>query len=174
MKRNRAVLSAVFLVFSGQALASEYRDKGDLYLSPVPQAKYVLPQTRYFLVCFQAISPNDITNLPTFIEVTGTTSGSHSVQTKIASDDRTVIFEVSSSFSNNELATVTLTPAIDPCVPAIVEPYQYQFMVAGPMLFPPLPSISSGPPAHEEVMKPLFVRSFCLFPDVYYQFRKSV
>jgi len=130
---NRAIFIAVVLIFCSHALASEYRDKGYLYLSPIPGAEYVSSQTKFFLVRFEAVSPNDITNLSTFIEVTGAASGAHPGQTKVASDGRTVIFEVSSGFSSDELVTVTLTPAVDPCVPAMVESYQYQFMVSGPM-----------------------------------------
>jgi hypothetical protein len=133
MRRNWAIFIVVFLAFSSWSLASEHREKGYLYLSPVPGAEYVSSQTQFFLVRFEAVSPGDITNLSTFIEVTGAASGAHPGQTKVASDDRTVIFEVSSGFSSDELVTVTLTPAVDPCAPGAVEPYQYQFMVSGPM-----------------------------------------
>ncbi|MBA7606112.1 hypothetical protein ES703_13251 [subsurface metagenome] len=98
--------------FTTKILTSGYRGKGYLYLSPIPGAEYVSSQTKFFLVRFEAVSPNDITNLPTFIEVTGEVSGTHAGQTKIASDDRTVIFDVSSSFSNDELVTVTLMPIV--------------------------------------------------------------
>jgi len=101
MKRDRAIFVVVFLLFFSHALASEHREKGYLYLSPVPGAEYVSPETKYFLVRFEAVSPNDITNLPTFIDVTGETSGTHPGQTKIATDDRTVIFDVSSGFSSD-------------------------------------------------------------------------
>ena len=144
MRRNRAILIAVVLIFCGHALASEHREKGYQYLSPVPGAEYVLPQTKFFLVRFETVSPSDITNLSSFITVTGASSGTHSGQTKIATDDRTVIFEVSSGFSSDELVTVTLTPIANPSV----EPYQYQFMVSGPMPTPPpastLPQAPSG------------------------------
>ncbi|MDH4238081.1 MAG: aryl-sulfate sulfotransferase [Phycisphaerae bacterium] len=142
--------------FTTKILTSGHREKGYLYLSPVPGAEYVSPQTRYFLVRFEAVSPNDITNLPTFIDVTGRISGTHAGQTKIASDNRTVIFEVSSGFSSDELVTVTLIPTVDPCAPGVVEPYQYQFMVTGPMPTPPesalLQAPSSVSAAHEQVV----------------------
>jgi hypothetical protein len=141
--------------FTTEILTSGHREKGYLYLSPVPGAEYVSPQTKFFLVRFEAVSLNGITNLPTFIDVTGQDSGTHPGQTKIASDDRTVIFEVSSGFSNDELVTVTLTPTVDPCVPAVVEPYQYQFMVTGPMPPPAstlLQATSSTSTALEESM----------------------
>jgi hypothetical protein len=161
MRRERVVFIVVFLLFFSHALASEYREKGYLYLSPVPEAEYVSPQTRFFLVRFEAVSPSDLTNLSTFIEVTGAASGTHPGQTNIATDDRTVIFEVSSDFSNDELVTVALTPAVDPCVPVVVEPYAYQFMITGTMPdIPPtqapastLPQApSGGSAAREEVM----------------------
>ena len=150
MRINKALLIAVFLVFPSQMLVYGYREKGYQYLSPVPGAEYVSPQTKFFLVRFEAVSPNDITNLQTFIEVTGATSGTHPGQTRIATDDRTVIFEVSSNFSNDELVTVTLTPIVNPSV----ELYQYQFMVSGPMPAPPPPPPppSSGSAEREQVM----------------------
>jgi hypothetical protein len=171
MSKKRAFLIALVLIFCGHALASEYRDKGYLYLSPVPRVEYVLPQTRYFLVRFNTISPHDITNPST---LTRASSGSHPDQTKVITDNSTVIFEVFSDFSSDKLITVTLTPTVDPCVPGVVEPYQYQFMVSGPIPYPPPHPLSSGSPANEKVNKSLFVRSLCLFPDVYNQFRKSV
>jgi len=146
--RNKALFIAVVLVFCGHVFASEHREKGYQYLSPVPGAEYVSPQTKFFLVRFESVSPGDITNLSTFINVTGSASGSHTGQTKIATDDRTVIFEVSSGFSNDELVTVTLTPIVNPSV----EPYQYQFMVSGPMPLQPPPPLSSGSPAREQVV----------------------
>lgn len=50
--RNRATFIAVVLVFCGHALASEHCEKGYLYLSPIPGAEYVLPQTKFFLALF--------------------------------------------------------------------------------------------------------------------------
>src|SRR5580765_2064260 len=41
------------------------RDAGYLYLSPVPEAPYVSPQTRYVLVRFKSVLPADVTNLLT-------------------------------------------------------------------------------------------------------------
>lgn len=122
---------AVVLAFSSHALALGYREKGYQYLSPVPEAEYVSPQTKFVLVRFETVSPHELTNLSTFIKVTGDRSGRHWGQTKIATDDRTVIFEMSSSFSENEIVTVTLTPAVGRQVSEVVEPIQYRFIVSG-------------------------------------------
>ena len=138
--RNRAIFIAVVLIFCGHAFASEHREKGYLYLSPVPGAEYVSPQTKFFLVRFETVNPNDIDNLDSFITVTGASSGNHPAQwTKIASDGRTVIFRISGDFSSNELVTVDLNPAKDPGASGTIDPYSYEFMTSGPMPAPPPP-----------------------------------
>ena len=53
----------------------EYRALGYLYLSPMPGAEYVSAQTRFVLVRFKDVSPTAVTNLSTFITVTGASSG---------------------------------------------------------------------------------------------------
>ena len=65
--RNLAVFIALALVLCGPTLASEHRDRGYMYLSPVPGAEYVSPQTEFILVRFEAVSPYDITNWTTII-----------------------------------------------------------------------------------------------------------
>jgi hypothetical protein len=130
MRKKRAIFIAVVIAFSSHALALEYRENGYQYLSPIPEAEYVSPQTKFVLVRFETISPHELTNLWTFIKVTGDRSGRHWGQTKIATDDRTVIFEMSSSFSVNEIVTVTLTPTVGRQVSEVVEPIQYRFMVS--------------------------------------------
>ncbi|MHC4510500.1 MAG: hypothetical protein ACYTAO_16360, partial [Planctomycetota bacterium] len=51
-------------------------------------------------------------------------------QSKIAADERTVIFDVSSSFSKNEIVTVTLTPMTNRRVREVIEPFQYCFYIS--------------------------------------------
>ena len=107
----------------------DYRDKGYLYLSPLPEAEYVSAQTKYLLVRFVEISPYSLVNLSSFIKVTGNMSGVHHGQTKIAGDGRTVIFEMSQNFTAGEYVTVIMTPLSLSDVDSIVKPYSYQFMV---------------------------------------------
>ncbi len=130
MRKNQAIFIAVVLVLSGRAPALEHHEKGYQYLSPVPEAEYVSPQTRFVLVRFETISPYDLINLSTFIEVTGDKSGFHPGQTRIATDERTLIFDVSSSFSKNETVTVTLTPMTNRQDREVVEPFQYRFSIS--------------------------------------------
>ena len=107
----------------------DYRNLGYLYLSPLPGAQYVSAQTRFVLVRFSAISPGAVTNLSGFITVTGSSSGIHSGQTHVAADGRTVIFQMMTDFTVNELVTVALNPLVG-SGPGL-DAYQYQFVVAG-------------------------------------------
>ncbi|MBN2590715.1 MAG: aryl-sulfate sulfotransferase [Sedimentisphaerales bacterium] len=112
--------------------AYDYRSKGYLYLSPVPGAEYESAGTNFFLIRFVQISPYDIQNLSSFITVRGGKSGLHSGTAKIASDKETVIFTVNSTFSSNELVTVTLNPMHNSSK-GTVSSYEYQFMTSGAM-----------------------------------------
>ena len=127
--------AVILLASVGCAWASEHRDKGYQYLSPVPRAGYTSPYTRYVLVRFEDISPYDLTNLSEFIEVRGANTGNHSGQTHIASDQRTVIFEMSSNFRTDgqgELVRITLTPTVGSSS-GHVEAFEYYFMISKPM-----------------------------------------
>jgi len=110
------------------------RDAGYLYLSPVPNAPYVSQQTRYVLVRFKSILPSQVTNLLTsFISVEGYFSGSHPGKTHVATDGKTVIFEMGTDFTTNELVAVTLNPLVAPANSGMVQSFQYFFMVTAPM-----------------------------------------
>jgi hypothetical protein len=132
---SRTVRRAARVIFLGAwllgpASASEWRDKGYLYLSPQPEAEFVAPQTT-LLVRFEKISPWDLANLATFVRVEGATSGTHTGQTRIATDNRTVIFEPASSFAT-ERVTVTLNPRTLDGVAQDVPSYTYRFFVSRP------------------------------------------
>jgi len=131
--------SALLLAAAGvRADTGDYRSLGYMYLSPLPGAEYTPTQTKFVLLRFKDISPTVVTNLAQFIQVSGASSGTHTGQTKIASDLRTVIFEMTAGFQDNESVTVTLTPQ----TPAgTVQPYQYTFMITGHM--PDSPAITA-------------------------------
>ena len=122
-----------------------YREAGYLYVSPLPEAEYSSPQTRFVLVRFEEISPSDVTNVTEFILVAGEASGFHAGQTTIAGDGRTVIFEMTADFVPHELVTVMLSPTIGPGAGSAPLPYSYQFMISGPMPdAPPAAQQASG------------------------------
>ncbi len=131
MRKTIPFMLIVMLSLTSLVHANNYRDLGYLYFSPQPDAEYTSPQTRFFLVRFTSILPSELINLSSFITVQGTGSGLHPGQTKIASDNKTVIHEVTGDFIRNELVTVSLNPQLD--IGQRVEPYSYQFMISGPM-----------------------------------------
>ncbi len=128
---------AMVEVARGQTAA---RQAGYLYLSPVPGAPYVSEQTRYVLLRFETVTPSQVTNLASCITVTGATSGRHAGTTQVASDGRTVRFEMTASFNTNELVNVALSPEVAPGAGGRPAPFQYQFMVTAP-----LPGTSASP-----------------------------
>jgi len=114
--------------------ATAAREAGYLYLSPVPGAPYVSAQTRFVLVRFENVTPSEMTNLTTtFIKVTGESSGIHAGNTHVATDGRTVIYTMSTDFTQNELVTVDLNPQLAPGTSGRLNPYSFQFMITAPM-----------------------------------------
>lgn len=130
MKCKQAVFFITMLVLTGLVHAADYRGMGYLYLSPVPGAEYVATNTQFVLVRFTDISPEDLTNLDSFIEVTGDSSGVHGGQTKIAGDGRTVIFRISDGFARNERVWLHLTPRVHPSLGFNIAPFAYAFYVS--------------------------------------------
>ena len=111
---------------------NDYR--GFRYMLPVHRSRVpsLLPtQTQFILVRFQNISPTAVTNLPSFIHVTGAQSGVHSGTTTITHDGRTVSFRMATGFTANELVTVSLTPGVPASTGGPISPYQYQFVISG-------------------------------------------
>lgn len=123
------------------------RDAGYAYLSPVPGAPYCAPDTRFILARFTDTSPSNVTNLALgFITVTGTRTGMHAGKTRVASDGRTVTFEIGNDFAEDELITVSLNPQVRAGTAGTVAPYSYAFMVGGPMPGPPQGARAPSPP----------------------------
>lgn len=124
------MLSNVALIFADyDTYSADYLIKGYQYLSPVPNSEYNSPQTRYVLMRFQNVSPYDIENLSTCVEVTGDSSGVHPGLTTIASDDLTILFQMDTDFTANEIVTISLNPIPAPGS-GTVEPFEYQFAIS--------------------------------------------
>ena len=140
MKRLNVMLVVAGLILGAvsaraQSGGTGYRSLGYLYLSPMPGAQYCPPQTCFVLVRFATVPPTAVTNLAQFIQVNGASSGPHLGTTRIAGDNRTVIFYMTSGFTPNEVVTVSLTPQVNLATNTAIPSYQYQFMVSG--AFPP-------------------------------------
>jgi hypothetical protein len=146
MKRLNLILVVAGLILGAVAARAQsggtaYRDLGYLYLSPMPGAQYCPPQTCFVLVRFATVPPTGVTNLAQFIQVNGASSGPHLGTTRIASDNRTVIFYMPSGFIPNEVVTVSLAPKVDLTTNNAITPYQYQFVISG--AFPPPGTITA-------------------------------
>ena len=61
----------------------------------------------------------------------GTQSGIHTGQATVASDGRTVSFQMASDFTPNELVTVSLAPTVPAASGGPIPAYQYQFVISG-------------------------------------------
>jgi hypothetical protein len=149
-KTARGFLLGVLLFASVQA--SDWQDRGYLYLSPRPDAEFVASQATVE-VRFEGLSPRELANLDTFIRVEGAVSGTHAGQTRIATDDRTILFVPAAGFQT-ESVTVTLDPETLPGATSIVAPYTYRFFVcrpsdrpASPVALPPKAQGTSVAPA---------------------------
>ena len=112
---------------------SEYRARGYAYLSPLPGSEHTPADTTIVLVRFSDLSPYDVTNLATFVTVTDPSSGPRAGQTRIASDGRTVLFQMAGGLTENKPVTVRLTPQTRTGAGGSVQPYEYQFMVSAPL-----------------------------------------
>jgi len=137
-----------------QVSASGYRDLGYRYLSPVPGAEYVSPQTRFVLVRFEQVSPMAVTNLATtFITVSGERTGKHLGQARVAGDGRTMLFEMIRGFEDYELVTVSLAPEIG-LGDGEIGSYTYTFMVSGPTPGAASPAVEEPAAIHPTPVNP--------------------
>lgn len=106
-----------------------YREQGYQYISPIPEAKHVTPQST-IIIRFETALPNDLINLSTFIRVTGEKSGSHSGQTMITGDEKTIIFKPVSDFLTGETVFISLDPKFGNSTKKKIQPLKYWFEVS--------------------------------------------
>ena len=72
-----------------------YQNAGYQYLSPKPEATHVSRHATV-IVRFKSMSPADLANISTFIEVKGEQNGVYTGQTRVATDQKTMIFKPTS------------------------------------------------------------------------------
>ncbi len=115
-------------ILLGQSLARDELPVGYQYVFPYQGSKYVHPNSTIILR-FDNISPMELINLSTLIEVSGEKSGLHSGKTIIASDKRTVIFESERSYESGEIVEVTIAPRLPDSKGNIIKHLHYTFSV---------------------------------------------
>jgi len=101
---------------------------GYQYVFPGPGVKYVHPNSTIILR-LEKISPEELTNLETVIQVTGEESGAHSGQTSIASDERTLIFTPEKAYNSGEKVKVSIDPCLSEFNVNTLEPLHFEFTV---------------------------------------------
>ncbi|NQT24859.1 aryl-sulfate sulfotransferase [candidate division KSB1 bacterium] len=125
MSLRKIILVMGLYLISNSVLISAYPEQGYQYLHPKPDAKYASEATT-LIIRFESISPDQVQNLDKFISVSGEESGIHFGKSKIASDQKTVIFTPDEYFQPGETVTVTLAPIIQS---SSIESINYQFTV---------------------------------------------
>ncbi len=99
------------------------------YISPLPDSKYISPSTS-ILLRFTQISPKDLTNLSSFIQIRGEVSGTHPGKIKIAKDGKTIIFRPDNKFTLGEEVNVVISPELKPSKTYNIEKLDYHFKIS--------------------------------------------
>ena len=107
---NKLISVIIFsgiLIFSIQS--QNPTQEGYQYLSPLPEARHVAPQAM-IIIRFNDFTPDKLVNLNQLIKVSGSINGEYSGKTKIASDNRTIIFDPHFEYISGEIITITVHP----------------------------------------------------------------
>ncbi len=122
--RNRVFLNIIiisiffgFISLKGSSLNSEINLKNTsgqakiIYISPVPGAIYVTPQTNIIIRSSENIDESSL-NQTSLITVKGSSSGSHSGKIILADDQKTILFQPDVPFNSGEIVTVKIAEGI--------------------------------------------------------------
>lgn len=97
------------------------------YLYPKPGSTH-LPEKSHLIVRFESCLPAQISNLNTFIKISGSESGNIPGNVKISSDNKTILFYPENVFISGETITVHLNPIINSMQQASIDSI-YQFSI---------------------------------------------
>lgn len=128
MKIIRLIILLFCPFFLSQSVARVELPDGYQYVFPNPNSKYVHPSSTIILR-FENISPYELMNLSTIINVSGEKSGHHFGKTIIASDKRTLIFESEKSYELGEKVEVSIDPQLSEFNLNIIKALNYEFTV---------------------------------------------
>jgi len=121
MKKLLLVLIAIFT--GVQAQSPEFQ-----YISPKPNSAMVMTETNIILRCSDAI--NSATLLNDLILVKGTKSGFHEGELILSGDDKTIVFNPSNAFANDELVSVKLQKGIKTLAGTELKEREFNFRTA--------------------------------------------
>ncbi len=124
-----SILTILALFIPAMGSVSTETDSVYQYLSPVPNAEYVTQFTTV-ITRFEKISPLEVTNLDSFMTLIAQNGDSLPGQTRIASDDRTVIFQPDAPLTPGDTVTVSLHPKTGTTASDSSFLFSYQFVVS--------------------------------------------
>ncbi len=118
MKFPGTALLIIFLaLMSGSlppvAAAMVLPDHGIVYLSPPPDAQYILPESN-IIIRFDRTPGVPVDRLAALISVVGSKSGKHAGSIVVSDDDRTVIFQPERPFRFGERIAVRFSGTVSP------------------------------------------------------------
>ncbi|MBN2000991.1 aryl-sulfate sulfotransferase [candidate division KSB1 bacterium] len=124
---NRRIFCySAMVFFAVMAAANASPMAGYDYLSPRPNATYVAPSST-IIIRLSDVSPQQVTNLHSFIRITNSKNEVYTGVTKIASDQKTIIFRPVTEFEPLETVHVRLAPMT---AEGMVPEVQYSFSVS--------------------------------------------
>ncbi len=81
------------------------------------------------IIRFENVEPSALTNLHSCVQISGSKSGNLTGNTKIASDDETIIFTPQQKYVPGERVTVTISPQVTGTLNKTIQPTSFEFKV---------------------------------------------
>ena len=128
--RNRFVQKLIYaLLLVCMPLTVSADNQSDYqYVYPIPQSTRVA-RNATIIIRLKNVAPSNLVNLQSFIQITGSKSNELSGNTKIASDEKTIIFDPQTDFEPGEVISVTITPELRDNQNRTIQPKSYTFTV---------------------------------------------
>lgn len=134
MKFFKVLTFVLFTMFSIHAMAADSTATDSVsvyqYLSPMPGSVHVTRFTTLILR-FNDVSPFEVANLDSFVTLMAQNGDTLSGGTKIASDEKTIIFEPYAPLTPGDTVTVSCHPHFTSNENDSLYLFQYQFCVSG-------------------------------------------
>ncbi len=137
------LLLLVFLSLSFHAQSFAEAIDGYSYIYPHPGSNTVKESTILFRLA--TVSPNNLSNLSSCVQVVGSKSGAISGHTFLASDDKTVIFDPYNAFVPGETVSVTIKPELLKHSTLSLEPNTFSFQIWAEQRVPSPTELSTEP-----------------------------
>src|SRR5262245_22778901 len=122
------IVSALTLTLALAAASASAAVRDYRYLSPLPGSRMVAPENNVTIRLGDAIDAASVT--PDAVSVTGSRSGAHGGQLRLAADGRTLVFRPDAPFATRETVRVHLRNALRTHGGDALPPLDYTFQVS--------------------------------------------